>query len=234
MILLKSYKFITFDNYYDVNTYNQFISSAIQNKIDFRQFVTVQPPYNWFLMLKDEDLPKFLVYDFATSSEMKYLLSVIRPTRPDEGYQIERRQGQGTQYWNYVTPKPFKNLSSKKYLVVFYTKDNHMLRDISKNLGKTGSKIKIYQLPRKTEQKGYFINVCFNPYIKSFISKTNILLEYSDEDKSIQDVPKQWSQVEFDINYFKLVQDKILDKTYNLPYYENGVYYPLKQTTFLI
>ena len=230
MILFKNYKFITFDFYYDINRYNEFIAAALQNRVEFRQFLSIQPPYNWFLMIKPDDFPKFLLYEEATSNDIKWLVSIIRPTRPNEAYYVERRPGQKVSYWQYVTPEPFKNLKKKKYMMVFKTYDNYPLRDISKELGK----VKIYQLPRKSDLKGYYINVCFNPYIKSYINQKNILFEFDNNDKTKQNVPDNWATVEYYINHFKLVQEKIIDKTYLLPYYENGVYYPLKKTSFLI
>lgn len=229
MILFKNYKFISFDNYYSVDKYNQIIAAAIQNGIKFRQFLSIQPPYNWFLMIKPEDLPKFLIYDEADTNEYKWLVSIIRPTRPNEAYYLERRHGQEIAYWQYVTPAPFKKLSKYNYMLVFITYDNYILRDVSKELGKS----KIWQLPKKAELKGYYINVCFNPYIKSYISKKNILFEYDNNNKTKQNVPKTWAEVEYNINHFKLVQEKIIDKTWDLPYYENGVYFPLKKTKFL-
>ena len=77
----------------------------------------------------------------------------------------------------------------------------------------------------------YGIYVCFNPYIKGLISGDRILLEYGKDAK--RKIPKNPAIMEYDLNHYILVQEKLMNKTLELEYHQNGKKVPLKKESFI-
>ena len=67
-------KYISFDNYYKQSDYNRFIMSAFNNGVPFKEYISIKPPYNWWLAIDDKDVPKFLDYD-ETKDDM--VISIV-------------------------------------------------------------------------------------------------------------------------------------------------------------
>src|SRR6056297_1800045 len=97
--------FICFDEYYPVDEYNAFLVAAKNNKVSFEEFIRVRPPFNRFIMIDPKDTPTFVDFDKGTSSDIKWLVSTVKPRRPDEAYYLRRRPGQDIRFWIYATPK---------------------------------------------------------------------------------------------------------------------------------
>jgi hypothetical protein len=225
--------YITFDSYYDVDTYNSFKIAAKNNGIEFEEYLRVRAPFKRFLKIKDKkDLPSFVNYDFATSSDIKWLISVVKPVQPNEEYILKRRAGKDISYWNYILPKAMENADKEKYIMVFRATDFTELAQISKKLGDT----KIYKWGRAN---GYNIYYCYNQYISGLISERNKLLEYGKEVKMSQArhhdsvMPKIKGDIEYNLNHFVLIKEKLENKTYESEYWKDGKIYPLKRATFI-
>jgi len=219
------YIYIGFDEYYDIEQYNEFLVAAKNNKVKFEEFLSIKPPHQRFLWIDKDNLPNFLNYDEATESEKRWLISTVKPVLPNEAYKLYRRPGEDIKYLKYITPKPLENLKNEDYIMVFKAFDYQKIQKISKKLGKS----KIFKWGR-AEKKGYNIYFCFNPYIKNYVESSEILLEYGLENKPM---PDDSGELEYRLNYKILVREKLLNKTYNLPYHSNGKYNPLNRTTFL-
>jgi len=225
--------YITFDRYYNVDTYNSFKVAAKNNGIEFEEYIKIRPPYIRFLKIKTKkDLPSFVNYDFATSSEIKWLVSVIKPVQPNEEYLLKRREGKDISYWNYITPKPMEDLTEQDYVMVFRSTDFTEMSQISEKLGDT----KIYKWGKA---KGYSIYYTYNPYIRGLLSERNILMEYgkaANPSRAIRyspKVPKVKGDIEYDLNHFILISEKLENKTLEAEYWESGKIFPLKRSTFI-
>jgi len=228
--------YITFDEYYDTNMFNSFLQAAKNNNIEYRTFVSIKPPYKWHIKLEDKkDLPKFINFDYSTKSEIRWLVSTIRPVDPKEAFLLKRRPGEDNTFIKFIAPLPFRAFKKKKYFVAFKNWDFAEMRAISTKLGK----VKIYKWG-KGKIKRYNIWYCFNPMIKQFIpSNDRFLLEFG---KEALNSPAQWSDLtmpenygmlEYYLNTNVLIKEKLEDKYLEAPYWYNGKYFPLKKESFL-
>ena len=225
--------YITFDDYYEVDDYNAFLTAAKNNRIQYEEYIKIKPPYKRFLRLESiKDIPKFVNFEYADNSDIKFLISTVKPVRPNEEYILRRRPGKDVSYWDYIMPEPLEEVHKKDYIMVFKAQDMTELNKISKKLGSS----KIYKWG-KADRKGYKIYICFNPYIKGLVSSSKVLMEFGEgadsglkHDKSI---PSQRGELEYLLNYFVLVVEKLENKTVQLEYHENGKKVPLKKASFI-
>lgn len=227
--------FITFDSYYDVATYNSFKTAAKNNGIEYEEYLRVRPPYNRFLKIKDKsDLPSFVNYDFATSSDIKWLVSTVKAVRPNEEYLLRRREGKDIRYFDYILPKPLEEAHKEDYIMVFKAMSFTELSVLSKSLGN----VKIYKWGTAKVKK-YNIYYCFNPYIKGYLSTKDVLMEFGKEASSTAQkhdkaVPSNPGDLEYYLNHFILVKEKLEDKTYEAEYWEDGKIHPLAKESFIV
>jgi len=227
--------YITFDRYYNVETYNSFLQASKNNGIELEEYIRIRAPFTRFIKLKSKrDLPSFVNYDFATSTDINWMVSVVKPVQPNEAYLLKRREGKDDTYWDYIIPKELTNAHKEEYIIVFSAQGFTEVSEISKKLGST----KIFKWGRAKE-KNYKIYYCFNPYIKGLIATRNVLMEYGKEAKLSNainhnvNVPNIRGDLEYNLNHFVLVKEKLEDKTYEAEYWENGKIFPLKRETFL-
>jgi hypothetical protein len=225
--------YITFDPYYNTEAYNSFLTAAKNNGIEYEEYIRIRQPYYRFLKIKDKsDLPSFVNYDFANSSDKQFLVSTIKPQYPNEALFLKPKPGQEALYYEYITPKPLRNLNKKKYIMVFKARSFSELSSYSKKLGDS----KIYYWG-KSETKGYKIYYTFNPYMKGIISPERVLMEFGTDAslgiKHDKSMPRIKGELEYMLNYYVLVKEKLENKTLEAEYWENGNIHPLKRTTFL-
>jgi len=226
--------YITFDPYYDVSAYNSFKTAAKNNGIEFEEFLRIRPPYRRYIKLKDKrDLPSFVNYDFATGNDTRWLVSCIKPVQPDEAYRLRRRDGQDISYFNYIMQEPMKNAHKEEYMMVFRGFGFSQIQDVSARLG---ADIKIYKWG-KAKKKGYDIYYCFNPYIKGVVEFKDVLMEYGKEAnsglKKDQTVPKIQGDIEYNLNHYVLIGEKLENKTLKAEFWQNGRIHPLKKSSFI-
>ena len=65
---------ITLDPFYDVEFYNRCKNSLENNKCEYREFICVRPPFNWYLDIKTE--PNLLDYTKAERIDKQHMVSV--------------------------------------------------------------------------------------------------------------------------------------------------------------
>ena len=225
--------FITFDPYYDTKTYNSFLTASKNNGIEFEEYLRVRQPYNRYLKLKSKsDLPSFVNYDFATSGDKRFLVSLVKPVYNNEALYLKRKPGQEALYYSYILPRHLEEAHKADYIMVFKAKSFSELSDYSKKLGNA----KIYKWGT-AKVRGYNIYYCYNPRIKGFIPRDKVLMEFGKEadsgikyDKSI---PKTKGELEYYLNHFVLIKEKLEDKTYESEIWKNGIIKPLKKETFI-
>jgi hypothetical protein len=229
-----SYKYITFDEYYDVREYNSFLTACKNNSIQYQEYINIKPPHYRYLKLDKDNLPVFLNYDIADAGIVKFLVSVVKPSYPNEKYLLTRRPGKDISYWEYILPEDMKTAHKKDYFIMFKSNSFNELQEISKKLGK----VKIFKLGRSKLRKNN-LYYCYNPYIKGFLNFDNIVLEYGKEAKnstaihSNKKVPNTPGQIEVNLNYYYLVKEKLEDKHYLAEFWYNGLVNPLKKETFI-
>jgi len=228
--------YITFDPYYNVDEYNSFKVAARNNGIEYEEYMRIRPPIKRYLKIKDKrDLPSFVNYDFATTSDIKWLVSTVKAVQPNEEYLLRRREGKDIQYWDYILPYKLRDAHKEDYIMVFKSMDFTEMAQISKKMGDT----KIYKWG-KAKIKKYNIYYCFNPYIKGFVEQRNMLMEYGKEAATSQAlhhdtvVPKIKGDLEYNLNHFVLVKEKLEDKTYESEFWQDGKIHPLKRSTFIV
>lgn len=207
--------FITFDNYYTEEEYNHFIQAAKNNNIAFTEFISIRPPYYWYLEV--ETAPQFVNYEVATKADEKWLVSKIKALNPSEEYLLQRRTGSKTAIEKYISNTQFKRMRTDPYFLIFKNGGRGVPLQMSKEIPDE----EIYVIGKV---KGQYYHLTFNQYFKSFINENDVVLEKT----SMNDFTLP-GEVEQTLNYKKFVINKLKNKTLDLPYFKNGVYYPLKR-----
>lgn len=227
--------YITFDPYYSVEDYNSFLNAARNNGIEYTEFIRIRAPFTRYLKIKDKkDLPAFVNYDFAAVGDIKWLVSTVRAVRPNEEYLLKRRAGKDIRYYDFILPNALKEANKEDYIMVFKSQDFTEMAQISKKLGGTP----IYKWG-ESKIKKYKIYYCFNPYISGILSERNKLMEFGDTGSPSQAlkhskvVPKIQGELEYYLNYFVLIKEKLENKTLESEYWQNGKIHPLKKETFI-
>lgn len=209
--------FMTFDEFYGVKDYNDFIANAVLNKIEFKEYISIKSPYRWYIEIDEKYKPVFLKYSLGAKGDEKWLLEKMMPLNPMEAYVLKRKVGDLPQEFStFVTPNIFKDIPSLDYCVAFKYRNKEELRKISKEWG-----LKIYVLGT---YRGWNLAFCTNKYIRNFIYLEQIILEK----KKPSDFPKL-GDFEQTLNFKKLVKVKFSNKTLDYPYYEDGEWNPLKR-----
>lgn len=206
--------FVTFDNYYEIDEYNEFIQAAKNNNIQFTEYISIRAPYNWYV--KVDTLPQFVNYEVSTPKDDKWLVSKMLARYPNEEYLLQRRIGNNV-IEKYISPEPLIRARTAQYWMIFKSGGHTELMKISENIESE----KLYVLGKA---RGYFLILTFNKYFQSFIHKNFILLE-----KETTGQYGNPGEIEQALNYKILVKEKLENKTMELPYYQGGKYYPLKR-----
>lgn len=216
--------YITFDPYYDIKQYNEFISAAKNNGIDYYEYISVRPPYLWYIKIDMDDVPRFINYDLIDGSQKKFLTNIMKPRYPNEAHKLLRREADNPKdIERFVSPLPLIQARKEEYVCFFKVFNKDELIQTSKALGNA----KIWRLGNKTKRKGY-VYMTFNPYVKSFINSSNILLE-----KESKSDMNNVGELEYTLNHKVLVTEKLDGKAIELEYFQNGKFYPLKAPQFL-
>lgn len=215
--------YITFDPYYEADEYNDFLTAASNNGIDYSEYISVKSPYLWYVQLDIDDAPRFINYDLLSSSAEKFIVNKMRPRYPNEAYALLRRNTDNPKdIERFVSPKPLVEAKKQDYVCFFKHFNKNELLKISRELGET----KIWKLA-KTKHKGT-IYMTFNPYIKG-----QIPLDYIFFEKTSKGQFNKLGQLEYELNHKHLVTEKLDGKGLELEYFQNGKYFPLKAIDFL-
>lgn len=215
--------YITFDPYYEADEYNDFLTAASNNGIEYNEFISVKPPYLWYVQLDIDDAPRFVNYDLLSSSAEKFIVNKMRPRNPNEAYQLLRRNTDNSKdIERFVSPKPFIEAKKQDYVCFFKAFNKNELLKLSTALGNS----KIWKVA-KTKHKGT-IYMTFNPYIKGLIPQDYIFFEKTNKGEF-----NKVGQLEYELNHKHLVTEKLDGKGMELEYFQNGKYHPLREIKFL-
>lgn len=196
--------FITIDNYYDVNFYNQCKEALKNNKIEFLEFLEIKSPYRWIFKLNEN--PVMVNYDEIKKT--RFIVSKVIPLRPNEEYLLQRRgSSEGANITTYINNDAFNSI--KDYGVFINVSSRDELIRISKEYPG-----KIYYLGKYYGNK---FRVCLvnNPMIKNYIEPNKILLEKTPD-------MKEPGRFEAEFNYRILKNKDYIYKTTQTIYAENG------------
>lgn len=212
-------KYITFDPYYGVDEFNKFLESAKNNNVKYTKYISIRPPYDWYIKVQDKDIPKWVDYKEATNDEIRYLISMIIPVYPSDEWFLYRREAKAKKdFESYISPKIFKDLKTAKFGMIFRYSNLNELLTISKDLNIT------IWIIGKTQEKGWNLAFTFNPYVKGLIPLTHVLLEKTN---AIQyQNPGEFEQV---FNYKILVKEKLENKSFYQQMVKSGKYIPVNR-----
>jgi hypothetical protein len=209
--------FITFDPYYSVKDYSDFIENSKKLGYKLEEFISLKTPNNWYIKVNKDQLPIFLKYDIASDSTQRFLVEKIKPLYPNEEYILTRRPTDAkSDFERFVSPKIFQKIKSASYCCLFRYKNKDDLIKITKELPTV-----IYDLGN---YKTWNLALCFNKYIRNYIFSSWVLLEKKNE----SDFSKP-GEFEYLLNYKILVDTKFNNKTIEYSYFKDGTYTPLKR-----
>jgi len=216
--------YITFDDYYDVTAYNEFLTAAKNNKIPYQEYISTRMPFNWYIQIDDKDLPTFVNYEEITSADAKYLTNVLKPRRSNEvPYLLRRQTDSPKKFEKFVSPKVLIDAKDAEYVMFFKSMNKEQVQQFSRDLGD----VPIYRFGDKTQRKG-FVWFCVNPYIQGIVPDNLVLLE-----KKSKNEFNNPGELERELNFKVLVTEKISGKGIEMPYFQHGKYYPLKASKFI-
>lgn len=166
--------FYTLDNYYSVKFYNSTREALKNNQIQFKEFIEIKSPYQWFFKLADNLKPIMVNYD--EKEKYRFLVQKVQALRPNEEYLLQRREDDaGASIKKYIFNDAFRD--AEEYGILFHIKSKDELLSISKEFPG-----KIYYLGKYYDNK-FKVCLCNNNMIKNYISPDQILLEKTPEMK---------------------------------------------------
>jgi hypothetical protein len=201
--------YITLDDYYPTEFFNEVKSSLRNNNIEYQEFISIKPPFNWYF--KIDQKPLMVNYDEISKKDQRWLVQKVKPLRANEEYLFQRRNDDTGQkaILKYTENKPLIEARKSDYACFFTVKNKEELQNISKEFPG-----KIYFMGKYYNNK-YRICLCTNKMIKNFIDPQKILIE---------DTFKEPSRFEAELNYRVFRGNDMLEKHTDTPYMINGVY----------
>lgn len=207
--------FISIDDYYDIEFYNQTIEAMKNNGLQPKEFISIKTPFNWYFKVENE--PFMVNFDKLDKSNERFLVNKVQTLRANEAYKLIRRNdgvGQKALY-KYIENQPLKEARESEYAVFFNAKSKQQLEQITKELP-----VKIYYFGKHYKNK-YKVALCTNKMILNYITPEEILLEKS----SAMNEPGRF---ESELNFKVFRQFDYLQKYTETTYFQNGKYYPVK------
>lgn len=203
---------ITFDKYYEKSQVNKFMEEFKNNygekSLRNREFVSILSPYRHYVKIRKTDLPVFLKYDKATSTQAKNAIVKIIPLKNSEEYKLKRRNTDAdVDIGRFIENEAFAEVHEHSYAIAFRYKTLEQMLNISKDL-----KIDIYDLGR--QNNSWNLALGFDKGIKQFIHKDYILLEKESKSKF-----KRAGSFEQALNFNYLRASAFKNKTMQVPYF---------------
>ena len=212
--------YITFDDYYDIEQYNNFLNSAKNNGVEFSEWINTKTPYKWYIRIDMKDVPKFVDFDIATDSQERFMISKIRPKNPQDEYKLMRRESDSpTDFSKFVVNDYWDYISEKKNLILFKNRTKEELITLSRAPEMKDTKIFLIG-----NYRGWELAITDNKFILGHVGMQQVLYEEYDSDRLIR---KPWD-VEAYLNYYIIRTDKIDEKYYDTTYIMNGNFKAIK------
>ena len=201
--------YITLDDYYTTLEYNQSIQALKNNNKEFKEFISIKSPFNWYIKIDEE--PIMVNYDLAKKSDVRFLVNKVQTLKDNEEYLFQRKDDSNSSkgVTKYSENIPLREARFSDYSCFFNAINQEQLIQISKELP-----VKIYYFGRYL--KKYKVCLCTNKMILNFINKDQILLE--------KEQKQEPGRFEAELNYKVFKNLDFLDKYTFTPYFENGSY----------
>lgn len=207
--------YITIDDYYDISFYNECKEALKNNNVDFREFIQIKPPYNWFFEL--EQKPLMVNYDTIPEKDAKWLVNAVTPLRANEEYLLLRRENDNgpKALLKFVENKALKEARNSDYSVFFTVKNREEIEQITKDYPG-----KVYYFGKYYNNK-FRVCLATNKMVKNFISSDQILVENTGEFS-------EPGRMESELNWRVFRGNDALIKFTETPYFEDGKYNRVK------
>lgn len=207
--------FITTDQYYDIKFYNESKEALKNNGVEFQEFVNIKPPYDWYFSM--DETPVMVNYDRATGSELRWMISLVKPLRPNEEFQLTRRDKDTGKkaILKYGENQALKEARESPYAVFFTVKNREEAESISA------------EIPTKIWYMGKYYNnkfrVCLATHeiIEGFLRPDQILMK---KEKAMSEPGK----FESELNWRIFRGNDYLLKFTETPYFLKGRYNRIK------
>lgn len=204
---------ITIDPYYDVQFYNETLEALKNNKIQFKEFISTKPPYDFYLEVQNE--PMFINYDKTSKEYSRWLVNIIKSLKPNDDYIYRRRE-------SYTNKKAINHYAINDALKtvqtsgegIFFNANKEEITRISKEYPR-----KIYYFGKYFKRK-YRVFLADQLIIRNFLNPENVLVQ-SDSFKHV-------TELEVNLNYNIFLLKDRLEKLSETPYVQNGKYYPIQ------
>lgn len=167
--------YVTIDPYYDNEFYNECKEALKNNEVDFTEFLNIKSPYSWYFDI--EQAPVMVNYDRATGSQLRWMVSLVQPLRPNEEYLLLRRnKDKGRKAMlRYIENEPLKSARTSDYAVFFTVKNREELESISSEYPD-----KIWYMGKYYNNK-YRVCLATHEVVENFLREDQILLKKNKE-----------------------------------------------------
>lgn len=217
-------KFITIDPYYNNQFYNEAKEALKNNKIDFKEFVSIKAPYNFYFGIDDSLTPLMVNYDEATASDKRWLVNLVTPIQPVDEYLLLRRESDNSSnaIRRFIENEPLKQAHDSDYACFFNIRSKSQIQEITRTYP-----FRVWYMGRYYGKR-YRLGLTFNENIKNFIPSEDILLE------KIGNEYNEVGRFEAMLNYKVFLMKDRLIKYSMTPYIENGIYVKTNYKTYEI
>jgi hypothetical protein len=213
-------KYITLDEYYSVEAYNEAKEALKNNDIIPKEFISIKSPYSWYFQL--EQSPIMVNYDEVQSSGERWLVNKVQALRSNDEYLLLRRNDSVGQkaVLKYTENEPLKEARTSDYDVFFNASSKELMEKATKDMP-----VRIWYFGKYYKNK-YKVCMCTNEMIKNFISPSDILLEKNGSEYN------EPGRFEAELNYKIFRGNDMLEKYTETPYFKDGKYndVPVKGT----
>lgn len=225
----------TIDPYASIEQYNDSLQALRNNKVPFRQMISLRAPFMWYFELPYA--PLLVNYDTLDAKQLRYTVSKVVPITPSDDYTLIRRETNGIDgLIKYIENTPLMEARKSKFALFFNAPNMEGLKNASKAMPGT----KIYYFGKHVNSK-YRIALCTNIMINNFITPNSVLLEKNNLSKGARKTggsegtqgnqSNDYSKPGFfeaDLNFRVFKNKDALRKYSETPYFLDGVYYPVK------
>jgi len=201
--------YITIDDYYNVEFYNESKEALKNNFVQYDEFINIKD-FKWYIKLDKE--PIMVNYDKIASSNERWLVNKVKALKVNEEYTLIRRNDSNgrTSILKYIENKPLKEARKSEYAVFFNIKSKEQIEAITRDIP-----VKIYYFGKYYNNK-FKIGLCTNAIIKNYLDMNDILVEKTSDEPG---------RFESELNFKVFRMNDTLKKYTDTPYFKNGRYY---------
>ena len=204
--------FITIDDYYNTEFYNECIEALKNNRVDFNQFISSKAPYKFYFEIQNP--PTFINYDNVSESYARYLVNITKALTPNEDYKYLRRDSfSNTKALEQYCINDALSAGQKSNEGVFFTGTRDEVLRISRDYPR-----KIWYMGRYFNRR-YMVFFADKLIVKNFLDEKNVLIDGSGF--------KYITELETELNYKVFHLKDRLVKLSQTPYIQKGQFYPI-------